>query len=79
MLFALGWPGDELSPPPPRDRAVAASPQAAPRRPQIAEHARNLAQSGVDALAVAARDKCLSSPRDCAALLQTLGGVKGER
>lgn len=79
VLFALGWPGAELSTPAPRGRVVVTAPQAAARRPQITEHARDLAQAGADALAATARDKCLSSPRDCAALLQTLGGVKGER
>ena len=81
VLFALGWP--EVEPgspatPAPHGRAVAAAPPP-PRRPQIQDHARDLAQAGADALLAAARDKCLAAPRDCAALLQSLGSGKAER
>jgi hypothetical protein len=36
------------------------------------EGGADLVQAGKDALIAAARDKCLSAPRDCAALLQRL-------
>jgi hypothetical protein len=78
VLFALGWPEVEPAPTAPHGRAVAAAPQP-PRRPQIQDHARDLAQAGADALMGAARDKCLAAPRDCAALLQSLAGGKSER
>ncbi|WP_424361823.1 hypothetical protein [Methylocystis parvus] len=54
-----------------RGRVAAPKP---PRRPQIEESARDLAQAGADALVAAARDRCLSAPRDCAAALQRLQG-----
>jgi hypothetical protein len=73
VLFALGWPNLEVSPPASRPQGSAAAPKP-PRRPQLPESARDLAQAGADALLAAARDKCLASPRDCAAALQTLGG-----
>jgi hypothetical protein len=78
VLFALGWPDAEFARPAPHGRAAGVAPQP-PRRPQIQDHARNLAQAGADALMSAARDKCLASPRDCAALLQSLGDGKTER
>lgn len=78
VLFALGWPGAEVQPGAPQGRPTGAASRAA-RHPQIDERARTLAQAGADALAAAARDKCLASPRDCAALLQSLGGTKGGR
>jgi hypothetical protein len=78
VLFALGWPDVEPSSPAPR-RAAGVAPPAPPRRPQIQDSARDLAQAGADALIAAARDKCLAAPRDCAALLQSLGGDKRER
>jgi len=78
VLFALGWPGAVVSPlAPPRSASTSA--QQERRRPQIEDHARDLAQAGADALVAAARDKCLASPRDCAILLQSLGGTKGGR
>jgi hypothetical protein len=57
-------------------RVVAPRP---PRRPQFDESARELMQAGADALASAARDRCLSAPRDCAAALQRLQGAARER
>jgi hypothetical protein len=78
VLFALGWPDVETPSAPSRQRASVSSPQP-PRRPPLQDSARDLAQAGADALIAAARDKCLSSPRDCAALLQTLGPEKRER
>jgi hypothetical protein len=78
VLFALGWPDVELSSPAPRRTAGAAAPQP-PRRPQLQDSARDLAQAGADALIASARDKCLAAPHDCAALLQSLAGEKRER
>jgi hypothetical protein len=77
VLFALGWPNVD-APPVPHSRMTAAAPQP-PRRPQVQDHAQDLAQAGADALMAAARDKCLAAPRDCAALLQSLAGGKTER
>ncbi len=73
VLFVLGWPGVETAPgaAQTQTRASVAKPT---RRPQLEERARDLAQAGADALVAAARDKCLSAPRDCAALLQNYQG-----
>ncbi|MGJ0509819.1 MAG: hypothetical protein ACR652_22385 [Methylocystis sp.] len=82
VLFALGWrgfgapdavPERSLHGAASRDAAGAARHAAAADRPQ------NLAQAGVDALFSAARDKCLASPRDCAALLQNLPSARSGR
>lgn len=74
VLIALQWRGGESGAPsaPPRTRAAAPQP---PRRPQIEEAARGLAASGAEALMSAARDRCLSAPRECAAALQELQGA----
>ncbi len=76
VIVALEWRGDggpssAQAPAGTHGRVAAPKP---PRRPQIEESARDLAQAGADALAAAARDRCLSAPRDCAAVLQRLQG-----
>lgn len=76
VIVALQWRGPEgptsaQAPAEARGRVAAPKP---PRRPQIEESARDLAQAGGDALIAAARDRCLASPRDCAAALQRLQG-----
>jgi hypothetical protein len=76
VIFALQWRGVDRSIPAQtaneaRGRTSAPKP---PRRPSIEENARDLAQNGADALIAAARDRCLSAPRDCAAALQRLQG-----
>jgi hypothetical protein len=76
VILALQWRGADgrgaaSTPTGARERVAAPKP---PRRPQIEESARNLAQAGADALIAAARDRCLSAPRDCAATLQRLQG-----
>ncbi len=78
VLMALGWPdvGARSPASEPRPRALAAR---AAHKPQIEESAREAALAGTDALISAARDRCLSNPRDCAALLQRLQGAEGER
>jgi len=63
------------TPAPSRAARGAAAPQP-PRRPQMDETARSLMQSGMDALAAAARDKCLDNPRDCATMLQRLPAMR---
>ncbi|WP_442754320.1 hypothetical protein ACNHKD_15185 [Methylocystis sp. JAN1] len=76
VIAALEWRGADgpdsvQAPAGARGRVAAPKP---PRRPQIEESARDLAQAGADALVAAARDRCLSAPRDCAAALQRLQG-----
>jgi hypothetical protein len=76
VILALHWrgadgPASVQGPAEARGRFAAPKP---PRRPQIEESARDLAQAGADALVAAARDRCLSAPRDCAAALQRLQG-----
>jgi hypothetical protein len=78
VLAALHWravdaPGSASEP---HSRAAAPKP---PRRPQIEDGARELLQAGANALVSAARDRCLASPRDCAAALQRLQGAPHER
>jgi hypothetical protein len=70
------------SPDPPsaaRESHAHATPEKPPRRPQVAETARSLARAGTDAIASAARDKCLSAPRDCAAVFERLQGSPRDR
>ncbi len=67
VLFALGWPSfdsPEKSARPGVSRSLREKPAAAA--------GADLVQAGKDSLIAAARDKCLSAPRDCAALLQHL-------
>lgn len=75
VVAALEWRAVDGPPVPPpaetRGRAAAPRP---PRRPQLDETAKDLAQAGADALIAAARDRCLAAPRDCAAALQRLQG-----
>jgi hypothetical protein len=79
VLFALQWREAEGPAPAPESHARVAAPPKPPRRPQIEESAREWVQAGADALATAARDKCLAAPRDCAAALQRLQGAGRDR
>lgn len=45
-------------------------------RPRLDDALRGLMQNGAEALAGAARDRCLAAPRDCAAALQRLQTVR---
>jgi hypothetical protein len=76
VLFALGWRGVDApsNVADPRVRVVSTR---SSQRPELEARARDMAQTAADALAAAARDKCLAAPRDCAALLQHYQG--GER
>ncbi len=69
VLFALDWRGVD-TPARPSDKQARATPATARRPLPLDERARDLAAAGADALVAAARDRCLSAPRDCAALLQ---------
>lgn len=73
VLYVLQWRAPDPAPPAPS--SVAAERQKPSRRPQIGQTAKEWTQAGADALASAARDKCLSNPRECAALLQRLQGA----
>lgn len=73
VIVALEWRGADSPLPPAETRSRTAAPKP-PRRPQIEESARELAQAGADAVIAAARDRCLAAPRDCAAALQRLQG-----
>lgn len=78
VLFALGWRGVEGPAGQPEKQSSAATPKP-PRRNQVEDGARGLAQAGADALLAAARDRCLAAPGDCAALLQRFHGAGRER
>jgi hypothetical protein len=78
VVLALQWREEETRPPATGARQRLAAPRP-PRRPPIDETAHELVQSGADALVAAARDRCLASPRDCAAALQRLQGSGGGR
>lgn len=67
VLFALGWPGFD-SPEKPAHAGVSRNLREKPAE----AGGTDLVQAGKDALIGAARDRCLSAPRDCAALLQHL-------
>jgi len=67
VLFALGWRGADRPEEPSHAGASARL-----REKAADEGGADLVQAGKDALIAAAREKCLSAPRDCAALLQRL-------
>lgn len=77
VIFAVQW-REEAGAPTRDSHAHVAAPKP-PRRPSIEESAREWAQAGADALASAARDKCLAAPRDCAATLQRMQGSAHDR
>lgn len=77
VIFALQWRESET--PATRESHARVTAPKPPRRPSIEDSAREWAQAGVDALASAAREKCLAAPRDCAATLQRLQGAAHER
>jgi hypothetical protein len=79
VLFLLQSRDVEPPPGPASDSHARAAAPRPPRRPQFDESARELMQAGADALAEAARDRCLSAPRDGAAALQRLQGAGRER
>jgi hypothetical protein len=78
VLAVLHWRGADAPAPSNDSHARAAAPQP-PRRPRIEDGARDLLQAGANALVSAARDRCIESPRDCAAALQRLQGAARER
>ncbi|WP_281931268.1 hypothetical protein [Methylocystis iwaonis] len=77
VIFAVQW-REEAEAPTRESHAHVAAPKP-PRRPSIEDSAREWVQAGADALASAAREKCLAAPRDCAATLQRLQGAAQER
>jgi hypothetical protein len=78
VLFALQWRGVDQPAASPESPARGSA-QKPSRRPSIDEGARDLVRTGTDAMIAAARDKCFSAPRDCAAALQRLQGPGRDR
>lgn len=78
VLLALQWRGDHA--PNPRKsvaaRAVAAQ-DAGGFVQSVIDGAASLVRAGGDALAVAARDKCLAAPRDCLSAAQCAQSAAG--
>jgi hypothetical protein len=58
----------------PADAHARIAPPKPPKRPALEDTARDMAQAGADALVAAARERCLSAPRDCVAMLKKLQG-----
>lgn len=78
VCVALQWRADH-APVAPKSAAVhASSPQHAAGFVQVAiEKASALIHAGGDALAGAARDKCLAAPRDCLSAAQRVQSAAG--
>lgn len=77
VLVALQWRGDH-APNPQKSAARAVAPQDAGGFVQsVIDGAASLARAGGDALAVAARDKCLAAPRDCLSAAQRVQSAAG--
>jgi hypothetical protein len=80
VILALHWRAADgtASAPESHSRAPAAK-SAVPHHPPIEGSAKELIRAGANAAMSAARDKCLSAPRDCAAALQRLQGGARDR
>jgi len=77
ILMALQWRGDHAPNPRKSVAARAVAPQDAGGYVQsVIDGAASLVRAG-DALAVAARDKCIAAPRDCLSAAQRVQSAAG--